>query len=761
MNLPIVPSSTLMSPNERMDDIVHFVEEATAMKVPEPARPEMNPKSQLRSLPLQTSKRAESMFKKCGRCRTIIQGDTGCVQCRRAQLVINMAKRQKQDGKLLKVHTSMLGRYNTKDPPEPQSESDEAVANAMLKERWTPTAALPAQRRYAPHPSHRNRQASHNDEGECPQPDQGNEGDELLEAELEVECQTTESGDAPGLDRETRVRPSRMPAVAQEVFEPHERQEIMEKNRKAVNVFLKKIISIACAGMLQALIRRDPLKLFDQPVSDEAYYDVIKTPIFFCNMREKLLNGQYSSLGAFAAEVKQLCDNALIYNPPLSIYAKTASELQEQFWIMQKRASHWVTALKDAYSHYLSSGANIQRTPLTDIDDEFDEAFVDLRSNWPEGYHLFKDGELIKKQAAADFVRSQENEIAFFGGLAVSRVAAAAEASLAPYTDTSGSFGIVSLRSCNEDRELRQHVDSAAAGIVGPLNLSTPSTWREESVHRLLRKVQSRRLDRLTASEQGCARCDGITVDQDVLLNMKAEAAVGKVRKNEDSDLPRVDGSRIDLTTGRASANVRAKICRRRTASMEQQYESVMESCLSVRGSRIHGLGLFADQEFRKGDVVAEYVGEYIRNEEFEAREAIYRENRTQDYSFRISSKYVIDATRRGGPGRYANHDCNPNCASRIVSGADPNSILKRVMIVARRSIKINEEITYDYQFPLEQDLAARIPCNCRSDDCRGFMNWDLPEKGSNNRAVLVQKRGANMRDRIRRLNRPLKRDEL
>ncbi|KAL7562547.1 hypothetical protein ACA910_015431 [Epithemia clementina (nom. ined.)] len=740
MNLPIVPSSTLNTPNERMDDIVSFVEETTAMKVPEPSRPEINQKTQLRSLPLQAPKPEESLFKKCGRCRAIIQGDTGCVQCRRAQLVINMAKRQKQEGKLLKVHTSMLGRYNTKEPAEPQSEADEAVSAAMLKERWTPTAVLPAEPKYAPHPSNRNRQALRRNEEENQDHNQANKTTERSTGDREVEWRAAGNNtEAAGQgDRESRARPSRVPTVSQDVFEPHERQEIMEKNRKAVNVFQKKIVLVACAGMLQALVRRDPLKLFDQPVSDEGYYEVIKAPMFFCNMREKLLNGQYSSLGGFSNDVKQLCDNAQVYNPPSSIYAKTAVELQEQYGIMQKRSSHWITALKEAYSHYLNSGQGLQKAALGSIEEDVDEAFADLRDNWPEAYHLLKHGEVLKKHAAADFVRTEENEIAFFGSLAVSRVAAAAEASLAPYTDVGGSFGVVSQRSCQEDKELREHVDASAASIVGPLNMSTPSTWREESVHRLLRKVQSRRLDRITASEQGCARCDGLIVDKDVMLNMKAEAAVGKVRKNEDSDLPRVDGSRIDLTTGRASANLRAKICERRKESPEEQYESVMNSCVSVRGSRIHGLGLFADQEFKKGDVVAEYFGEYIRNEEFEAREAIYRENRTQDYSFRINSDI-----------------------SKIVSGTEPNPHLKRVMIVASRTIKINEEITYDYQFPLEQDLLARIPCNCRSDDCRGFMNWDLPEKGANNRAVLVQKRGANMRDRIRRLNRPLKRDEL
>jgi len=70
------------------------------------------------------------------------------------------------------------------------------------------------------------------------------------------------------------------------------------------------------------------------------------------------------------------------------------------------------------------------------------------------------------------------------------------------------------------------------------------------------------------------------------------------------------------------------------------------------------------------------------------------------------------------------------------------------------------EELTYDYQFPLEVDTNERIPCNCGTELCRGFMNWDLPEKGAKNQVFRTQKRGANMRDRIRRLGRPLKGDK-
>ena len=280
MHLPIVPSSSLSAPNERMDDIVLFVEETTAMKVPEPSRPEINQKSQLRSLPLQSSKVEDGLFKKCGRCRTIIQGDTGCVQCRRAQLVINMAKRQKHDGKLLKVHTSMLGRYNTKEAPEAQSDADEAVAGAMLKERWTPTAVLPAVCMYAPNPVNKDRRVRSTTEKESQKPGEEVNEEPVPACEHDTEKPPGKGDSTNGQDRETRDRPSRVVAVSHDIFEPHERQEIMEKNRKAVNSFHKKVVLIACAGMLQALVRRDPLKLFDQPVTDDAYYDVIKQPIF-------------------------------------------------------------------------------------------------------------------------------------------------------------------------------------------------------------------------------------------------------------------------------------------------------------------------------------------------------------------------------------------------------------------------------------------------------------------------------------------------
>jgi histone-lysine N-methyltransferase SETD1 len=95
----------------------------------------------------------------------------------------------------------------------------------------------------------------------------------------------------------------------------------------------------------------------------------------------------------------------------------------------------------------------------------------------------------------------------------------------------------------------------------------------------------------------------------------------------------------------------------------------------------------------------------------------------------RVDTVKVIDATLRGGYARYINHSCTPNCESKIVDGAPPHEHLKRVLIISQRNINASEELTYDYNFPLEMNLDLRIPCNCGSKQCRGFMNWDIPEK--------------------------------
>jgi SET domain-containing protein len=65
---------------------------------------------------------------------------------------------------------------------------------------------------------------------------------------------------------------------------------------------------------------------------------------------------------------------------------------------------------------------------------------------------------------------------------------------------------------------------------------------------------------------------------------------------------------------------------------------------------------------------------------------------------------------------RFINHCCDPNCSAQV------NSILdkKHIILYAKRAIKPNEEITYDYNFECEEE---KIQCRCGAKNCLGRLN--------------------------------------
>jgi len=595
-----------------------------------------------------------------------------------------------------------------------------------------------------------------------------------------------------------------------------DRQELAQRHREEAKELSKTCLKVACCGILLAMVRRDPLCLFAEPVPANVvgYSTVVTNPIDFAKIKSRVQREKYTSLSAFLADARLLCTNALAFNPPGSIYSKTAKELYEVLDEMQKRSVDWMTAIKDAHASHFA-----RRDADSAFDDD-DDPYKELRKTWPEAVNMLENCDWLEEQVSSDFMRTKENEAAYYGSIAVRRAAAAAESSLAPYSDSVGVHNTVIRRSHTEDENLRRLINTKVAQLIAPIQLKDIPRWREESIIRTLRRVQSRRVEGRIMSDSGCARCDGIKTESKMTLT--AVRWGRNKRKGELDTLPRVAESRLGLSTGLGSKKVQDQIGGHvdsielavkmektigeemdddETKSHEDEddvdekmeplpvedaevdvdvdeakgsltadaedgkWDRVNEVAVTVQGSGIHGWGLFADQPFKKGDVVAEYVGEYICNAVADSREKMYQERRIQDYQFRVDENLVIDATLKGGHGRYINHNCNPNCIAKIIDGKKVTDIgdkhLKRVMIIAQRDIKAREEITYDYQFPLELDLDARIPCNCGSLLCRGFMNWDLPEKGSKNRILRTQKRGGNMRDRIRRLGRPLKKQDL
>jgi histone-lysine N-methyltransferase SETD1 len=849
-NLPVFRWEGLTDPGTRADDIVQFIEETVAMKVPEPPRPSYSGKSEIPIkpligrgvLPMRGRKESSvsvihddggtygddavtATVNKCGRCRTIIQTDTGCIQCRRAQLVINMSKRMGEerigshgddntdDGKLakfLKVSTYMLGRVNIKEgSEESQSENDLAISNGILRQRWTPFAVLPSKPMQSPTPKpihmlkvNDNNKVNHKDNdknidkenGKDNEQDNDSDKKELGSSRELSDSETGKKSSAPGNEHESNNASSTKPTIeensedsqedgkspmasnkrlrsarigTQTVSDPSDdldRQAIAEMQKEESDRLHKKCLQIACCGILLGLMRRDPLLLFANPVTAEGYSSIIKHPIDFGKIKSTVLGAKYASLGSFASDARLLCTNALTYNPPGSIYWKTAKELYGVLAVMQKRASDWMVAIKNCHAQSWR-----RRSSLRGSDEQecsIGDLFDDLRKKWPEAVDMLENNDWLRKYLSADFMRTKENETAYYGGLAIRRAAIAAEASLAPYPDQNGVYNTVGRRSHTDDDNLRTVINERVANVVEPLQLKDLPTWREDAIVRVMRRAQSRRLDGLIGSVNGCARCDGMRVDQELKMAMTAETLRWGRTRRKNNEVARVHSSRIYLSTGLGSKNIRATIKEQRKEmtspdkELAQKTACAQKAAVIVKGSRIHGWGLYADQPFKAGDIVGEYIGEYVSLAVTEAREKMYQEQRIQDYQFRLDDQLVIDATIRGGHGRYINHNCSPNCIAKIIRGEAPNEDLKRVLIVAQREIKPREELTYDYQFPLEHNFDARIPCNCHSEHCRGFMNWDLPEKGSNSRIFRSQKRGANMRDRIRRLGRPLKGDK-
>uniref|UniRef100_A0AAV2MRX3 [histone H3]-lysine(4) N-trimethyltransferase n=1 Tax=Knipowitschia caucasica TaxID=637954 RepID=A0AAV2MRX3_KNICA len=133
--------------------------------------------------------------------------------------------------------------------------------------------------------------------------------------------------------------------------------------------------------------------------------------------------------------------------------------------------------------------------------------------------------------------------------------------------------------------------------------------------------------------------------------------------------------------------------------------------------SHIHEWGLFAMEPIAADEMVIEYVGEVIRQVIADMREQRYEEEGIgSSYLFRVDNDTIIDATKCGNLARFINHSCNPNCYAKIIT-VDSQ---KKIVIYSKQQININEEITYDYKFPIEE---TKIPCLCGADTCKGSLN--------------------------------------
>ncbi|CAL2036560.1 unnamed protein product [Caenorhabditis brenneri] len=155
--------------------------------------------------------------------------------------------------------------------------------------------------------------------------------------------------------------------------------------------------------------------------------------------------------------------------------------------------------------------------------------------------------------------------------------------------------------------------------------------------------------------------------------------------------------------------------------SAYQQMRREWKDRVLLARSQIAGLGLYAKKAISMGEYIIEYKGEVIRSEVCEVREKRYIAQNRGVYQFRIDENWVVDATMSGGVARYINHSCDPNCSTEILpTGGGPSN--QKIIIMANRPISEMEELTYNYNFDLE-DPTDKIPCLCGAPNCVKWMN--------------------------------------
>lgn len=111
------------------------------------------------------------------------------------------------------------------------------------------------------------------------------------------------------------------------------------------------------------------------------------------------------------------------------------------------------------------------------------------------------------------------------------------------------------------------------------------------------------------------------------------------------------------------------------------------------------GLGLFALENIKSGEVITEYTGELISASEFEKMGDIYD---NYEHSYLLGKEEMrIDATYFGNKMKYANHKSHnqENCSIHPWS-VNGNSVM---ILRAKKNIKKGQELFFNYGYDLDQ----------------------------------------------------------
>ncbi|KAL7229387.1 hypothetical protein ACSBR2_007985 [Camellia fascicularis] len=173
-----------------------------------------------------------------------------------------------------------------------------------------------------------------------------------------------------------------------------------------------------------------------------------------------------------------------------------------------------------------------------------------------------------------------------------------------------------------------------------------------------------------------------------------------------------------------------SSFCKNRVSQHGIRYQ------LEVFKTESRGWGVRSRNYISSGNFICEYVGELLHDKEAEQR------GDNDDYLFDVGhgnddnfpqdealddDGFTIDAMHFGNVGRFINHSCSPNlCAQNVLYDHDDKR-MPHIMFFATRGIFPLQELTYDYNYKLDQvrDVNGNIKkknCYCGSLECCGRM---------------------------------------
>ncbi|OCF43734.1 histone-lysine N-methyltransferase, H3 lysine-36 specific [Kwoniella heveanensis CBS 569] len=127
------------------------------------------------------------------------------------------------------------------------------------------------------------------------------------------------------------------------------------------------------------------------------------------------------------------------------------------------------------------------------------------------------------------------------------------------------------------------------------------------------------------------------------------------------------------------------------------------------------GFGLRAGSYIPANTLIYEYIGEVVAERTFRKRMQQYADEGIKHFYFMMLQKEeYIDATKKGGIGRFANHSCNPN--SEVQKWVVGRRL--RMGIFTKRDVVKGEEITFNYNVDRYGHDAQT--CYCGEPNCVG-----------------------------------------